>query len=490
MEEITEKKTRTRKKATEPAEPMELTPSNVDQSQSEPINLTDFDNLEFKSLQKKITKELKLPLDITGLDRNGLKDAVLQYAKKCGLVLRDTGVLERVEDKTNPGQYWGYLRHGNFAQSLYDIYISHSQMVRFGLKDGDIVTGLVRSPKDNEKYHSLLKVESINFTSPEDHRLRNPFEELTPIYPNKKIVLELSQSQLKNTEIDNNSLKLIDIFAPVGFGTRGLIVAPPKTGKTTLLKDIAKSITINYPDVYLIILLVDERPEEVTDIERSVVNHKNPEYVKVISSTFDEEPTNHMRVSNMTLNISKRLVESGHNVVVLLDSITRMARASNIVVKSSGKLLSGGIDPASLYEPKRFIGAARNIEGGGSLTVLATALVDTGSRMDDAIFEEFKATGNMELILDRSLAEKRVYPAVDVRKSGTRHDEKLFKPQEYKRIVELEKCFYDARLSDESEIIIKLIKSFDTEAEFMMNCTPEAIEQLIIEKNNQNRNNS
>ena len=192
----------------------------------------------------------------------------------------------------------------------------------------------------------------------------------------------------------------------------------------------------------------------------------------------------------MTLNISKRLVESGHNVVVLLDSITRMARASNIVVKSSGKLLSGGIDPASLYEPKRFIGAARNIEGGGSLTVLATALVDTGSRMDDAIFEEFKATGNMELILDRSLAEKRVFPAVDVRKSGTRHDEKLFKPQEYKRIVELEKCFYDARLTDESEIIIKLIKSFDTEAEFMMNCTPEAIEQLIIEKNNQNRNNS
>lgn len=461
----------------------ELTPENVDQVKDTIIDLTDFDTLDFPDLLKKVKKELKnYPIDISGLDRIGLKKEVLEYAKKFTRRLRDTGVLERVEDKTNPGQYWGYLRHGNFAQSQYDIYISHSQMVRFGLKDGDIVTGLVRSPKDNEKYHSLLKVESINFKSPEEHRLRVPFEELTPIYPDRKIALEMKKTQLKGTEIDNNSLKLIDIFAPVGFGTRGLIVAPPKTGKTTLLKDIANSITVNYPDVYLIILLVDERPEEVTDIERSVRNSKNPEYVKVISSTFDEEPTNHMRVSNMALNISKRLVESGHDVVVLLDSLTRMARASNIVVKTSGKLLSGGIDPASLYEPKRFLGAARNIEDGGSLTILATALVETGSRMDDAIFEEFKATGNMELILDRSMAEKRIFPAVDVRRSGTRHDEKLFKPQEYKKILELEKCLYDAKMQNESEIIVKLVREFDTEAEFMINCTPDLLKKIKEEQ--------
>ncbi|MBQ0105581.1 MAG: transcription termination factor Rho [Armatimonadetes bacterium] len=472
---------------TEKPEITELTPDNVDSSDSPIIDLKDLDNLEFNQLKNKIKNILKLPIGIDGLDRNGVKNAVLDYAKKNAVRLRDTGIMERVEDKTQPGQYWGYLRHGNFAQSVNDIYISHSQMVRFGLKDGDIVTGLVRSPKDNEKYCSLLKVESINFIPLKDYKMRTPFEELTPIYPNKKLVLELDKKVAEENDVDNNSLKFIDIFSPVGFGTRGLIVAPPKTGKTTLLKNIAKSITINNPNVYLIILLVDERPEEVTDIERSVANLKKPDFVKVVSSTFDEEPTNHMRVSNMVLNMSKRLVESGYDVVVLLDSITRMARASNITVRSSGKLLSGGIDPASLYEPKRFIGAARNIEGGGSLTILATALVDTGSRMDDAIFEEFKATGNMELILDRSLAEKRVFPAVDVRKSGTRHDEQLFSPFEYKMIVEMERTLYNSNLANESEIIVKLMNSFDTVSDFMMNCTPEAIGKLVQELSNKEK---
>lgn len=479
MEEITEKKTRGRK----PAEPVELTPENVDQNSKHPIDLLDFDKLDFKKLQKKVEK---YGIDISGLDRDGLKDAMLDYAKKHQLVLRDTGIMEKVEDKTQPGQSWGYLRHGNFAQSMYDIYISHSQMIRFGLKDGDVVTGLVRSPKDNERYHSLLKVESINYRDAEEHKLRNPFNELTPIYPDKKLVLELSEKEAKDNNVDNASMRVIDIFSPIGKGTRGLIVAPPKTGKTTLLKDIAKSLTIKYPDIYLIILLVDERPEEVTDIERSVSNKKHPDYVKVVSSTFDKEPKEHIRVSNMVLNMSKRLVESGHDVVILLDSITRMARASNIVVPSSGKLLSGGIDPTSLYTPKNFIGAARNIEDGGSLTILATALVDTGSRMDDAIFEEFKATGNMELVLDRNLAEKRIFPAIDIRKSGTRHDEKLFNAKEYDMIVKMQQGFYSANLNNESETIIKLIKSFDSAADFMLNCTPEAIEKLVKEINKNN----
>ncbi|MBQ7257679.1 MAG: transcription termination factor Rho, partial [Abditibacteriota bacterium] len=357
------------------------------------------------------------------------------------------------------GQYWGYLRHGNFSQSPYDIYISHSQMVRFGLRDGDIVTGLVRSPKGSEKYHCLLKIESINFKDPLIHRERTPFEELKPTYPDEKINLELSQDDLETygDEVDNTSLQIIDLFAPIGKGTRGLIVSPPKSGKTTLLKHIAKSIIINYPDIYLIVLLVDERPEEVTDFKESLYNVKNPDYVRVVSSTFDEESHNHIKVSNMVLNISKRMVESGHDVVVLLDSITRMARSSNLIVPFSGKLLSGGIDPASLNEPKKFIGAARNIKEGGSLTILATALIETNSKMDDAIFEEFKATGNMELCLDRSLAEKRVFPAIDLRKSGTRHDELLF-GKDYKIISAFEKALYDANLPDESEKVIRKIR--------------------------------
>jgi len=444
----------------------ELTPHNVDASDKAPINLRDFDLNKFEEIKKFVAS---YGIDVSGLDRQGLKAAMLEYAKKEFLVLRDTGVLEVVKDTTNQTQGWGYLRHDNLDQSPYDIYISHSQITKFGLKTGDIVTGLVRSPKANEKFHSLLRVEDVNNINPEINKSRAPFEELTPIYPDQQYKLELTKDIAKMLEIENNnSLRVIDIFAPIGKGTRGLIVAPPKAGKTTLIKDIAKSLVTKYPDIYLIILLVDERPEEVTDIKRSVKNRKNPDNVKFISSTFDEHPDNHMRVSDMVLNISKRLVESGHDVVILLDSITRMARASNLTVAPSGKILSGGLDPASLYRPKRFIGAARNIEDGGSLTVIATALVDTGSRMDDSIFEEFKATGNMELVLDRSLAEKRIYPAIDIKRSSTRHDEKLYSNSEYQYILNLQKAINASNLNDESELIIRLIENTDSNAEFML----------------------
>lgn len=320
---------------------------------------------------------------------------------------RAEGVLEILPDG------FGFLRVFNYSQGNDDIYVSPSQIRRFTLHTGDVIAGLLRPPKDNEKYYALLRVEEVNGFNPEKARSRVGFEALTPIYPNERLALANS----------NEAMRIIDLVCPIGKGQRGLIVSPPKVGKTTLLKMIANAITKNHPEVELMFLLIDERPEEVTDIERSVKG-------EVISSTFDEPAENHIKVTDMVIEKAKRQVEMGKDVVILLDSITRLARAHNLVTQPSGRTLSGGVDPASLHKPKRIFGSARKVEEGGSLTILATALIETGSRMDEVIFEEFKGTGNMELILDRKLADNRIFPAIDVVKSGTRKEELLLNEDE------------------------------------------------------------
>lgn len=321
------------------------------------------------------------------------------------------GILEVMQDG------FGFLRRENYLPSPKDIYVSPSQIKRFNLKTGDCVRGNVRIPKDNEKFSALLYVKSINGDEPNKASRRPNFENLTPIYPKERLHLETDTKEL--------STRIIDIIAPIGKGQRGMIVAPPKAGKTVLLKKIANAITTNHPDVQLIVLLIDERPEEVTDMQRSISGN-----VDVVYSTFDELPEHHKRVAEMVLERAKRLVEQGKDLVILLDSITRLSRAYNLTIPSSGRTLSGGLDPAALHMPKKFFGAARNIEEGGSLTILATALVDTGSKMDDVIFEEFKGTGNMELVLDRRMSEKRIFPAIDIIKSGTRREELLLNSDE------------------------------------------------------------
>ena len=310
---------------------------------------------------------------------------------------------------------YGFLRPINYSPSQEDIYISSSQIRRFGLRNGDLVTGKARPPKENERYYGLMHVDYVNGKEPEEAKQRPHFPALTPIYPNQRIQLETDTNPL--------STRMIDLFSPVGFGQRGLIVAPPKAGKTEIIKDVANGIAVNHPDSHLIVLLIDERPEEVTEIERSVKG-------EVVSSTFDQQPSNHVRIADLVLDRAMRLVEDKQDVIILMDSITRLARANNLVIPTSGRTLSGGIDPTSFYRPKKFFGAARNIEEGGSLTILATALIDTGSRMDDVIYEEFKGTGNMELHLSRELAERRIFPAIDIKRSGTRRDDLLLTPQD------------------------------------------------------------
>jgi transcription termination factor Rho len=341
---------------------------------------------------------------------------------------------------------WGFLRRDNYQPAPTDVYVSQSQVKRFNLRAGDSVFGQVRLPKEGEKYQALLRVESVNdfgTQAPEMQR-RKIFDELTPLYPKERLSAE--------TVPDNIPGRIIDLIAPIGKGQRGLIVSPPKAGKTTIIKSIANAVTTNNPEVYLMVLLVDERPEEVTDIRRSVRG-------QVISSTFDEPPENHMRVADLCLEQAKRLVEAGRDVVILLDSITRYSRASNITTSASGRTLSGGLDPSALYRPRRFFGAARNIEEGGSLTIIASALVDTGSKMDDAIFEEFKGTGNMEIILDRDLADRRIWPAIDVRRSSTRHEEFLFNKDDYEGVVQLRRLMAKEQNSiDATEGLIKLLK--------------------------------
>ena len=407
--------------------------------------------LELSELEKKSVEELEEIAKSLGIEdgyakRQDLVVSILKaFTESSGLIF-DQGVLEILPDG------WGFLRHSNFAPAVSDVYVSQSQIKRFALKTGDTVSGQVRPPKDTEKYFSLLRVQAVNNVDPEVARARKNFDDLIPIYPNEQLILE--------TTTDNISARFIDLISPIGKGQRGLIVSPPKAGKTTLLKTIGNSVTANHPEVVLIVLLIDERPEEVTDIRRSVDG-------QVVSSTFDELPENHMRVADMTLEMSKRLVESGKDVVVLLDSITRLARASNLTVNPSGRTLSGGLDPSALYRPKRFIGAARNIEDGGSLTVIGTSLVETGSRMDDAIFEEFKATGNMELVLDRPLSERRIFPAIDVKRSGTRHDELLMDEDTLKHVWHLHRLLAALGPVEATELLIDRLRHTKSNKEFL-----------------------
>ena len=359
------------------------------------------------------------------------------------------GVLEVLPDG------FGFLRSPtyNYLPSAEDIYVSPAQIRRFDLKKGDTITGTIRSPKEKEKYFALLKVDKINGTPPDKAKERVLFENLTPLYPNERLLMETSRERL--------SERVLDLTAPIGKGQRGLIVAPPRTGKTVILQNIAHSIAKNHPEVTLIVLLIDERPEEVTDMSRMVKG-------EVVASTFDEQPDRHIQVAEMVIEKARRLVEHGHDVVILLDSITRLARAYNTVQPHSGKILTGGIDASSLHKPKRFFGAARNIEQGGSLTILATALIDTGSRMDEVIFEEFKGTGNMELVLDRRLADRRVYPSIDLIKSGTRKEELLFHPAELEKIYSLRQALADLTPLDAMNLLLNRLKKTGSNTEFLL----------------------
>lgn len=366
-----------------------------------------------------------------------------------GLILNE-GVLEIMQD----GGY-GFLRSAdyNYLASPDDIYVSPSQIKLFGLKTGDTVKGQIRPPKEGEKYFALLRVETVNGKTTEEIRDRVPFEYLTPLFPEERLNLA--------TRPDQYSTRVLDLFAPIGKGQRGMIVAQPKTGKTVLLKEIANAITRNHPEVFLIILLIDERPEEVTDMQRSV-------RAEVISSTFDEQADRHVKVASIVLEKAKRMVECGHDVVILLDSITRLARAYNTVVPSSGKILSGGVDANALHKPKRFFGAARNVEKGGSLTIIATALIDTGSKMDEVIFEEFKGTGNMELQLDRKLSNKRVFPAIDVMASGTRREDLLLDTETMKKVWILRKHMSDMNPMESMDFLLDNMKGTRNNEEFLI----------------------
>jgi transcription termination factor Rho len=364
-------------------------------------------------------------------------------------VIASEGVLEIMQDG------YGFLRSSdyNYLASPDDIYVSPSQIKLFGLKTGDTVKGLIRPPKEGEKYFALLKVESANGKTTEEIRDRVAFEYLTPLFPNEKLRL--------STTPDNMSTRILDMFSPIGKGQRGMIVAQPKTGKTVLLKNIANAIAENHPEVYLLVLLIDERPEEVTDMARSVK-------AEVVASTFDEQAERHVKVASIVLEKAKRMVECGHDVVILLDSITRLARAYNTVVPSSGKILSGGVDANALHKPKRFFGAARKIENGGSLTIIATALIDTGSKMDEVIFEEFKGTGNMELQLDRKLSNRRIYPSIDVPASGTRREDLLMKEEELQRVWILRKFMSDMNSVEAMEFLQSRMKGTRNNEEFLI----------------------
>lgn len=364
-------------------------------------------------------------------------------------VIVNEGVLEIMPDG------YGFLRSSdyNYLTSPDDIYVSQSQIKLFGLKTGDNVRGCIRPPKEGEKYFPLVRIESINGQNPAEIRDRVPFDFLTPLFPNEKLNLDLGTN--------NYSTRIMDLFTPIGKGQRGLIVAQPKTGKTNLLKEVANAIAKNHPEVYLIILLIDERPEEVTDMARSV-------RAEVVSSTFDEPADRHVKIANIVLEKAKRMVECGHDVVILLDSITRLARAYNTVAPASGKILSGGVDANALHKPKRFFGAARNIENGGSLTILATALTDTGSKMDDVIFEEFKGTGNMELQLDRKLANKRLFPAIDLTASSTRRDDLLMDKDALKRLWVLRNHLSDMNSIESMEFLLQQLRGTRSNEEFLM----------------------
>ena len=420
---------------------------------SKPVGMDD--NVDIGTLKgmkiselNKMSRDLKVN-GISGVKKQDLIFKILQaQAEKKGLMFGD-GVLEVLPEG------FGFLRSSNYnyLPSPDDIYVSPSQIRKFSLRTGDTVSGQIRPPKDNEKYFALLKVEAVNFEHPEESRNRILFDNLTPIYPRERFILETSPDEV--------STRIVDLLCPIGKGQRGLVVAPPYSGKTVLMQKVANGITTNYPDVILIVLLIDERPEEVTEMKNTVKG-------EVISSTFDEPPQRHVQVAEMVLEKAKKLVEHKKDVVILLDSITRLARAYNLVEPHSGRILSGGIDSNALHKPKRFFGAARAQEEGGSLTIIATGLVDTGSRMDDVIFEEFKGTGNMEITLDRSIFQKRVYPAIDIKRSNTRREELLIHPDELQRTWILRKALNELSSAEALELLIEKLSKTKNNVEFLL----------------------
>jgi transcription termination factor Rho len=412
--------------------------------------------IKLQELKSKTPTELQSFAEEAGVENaSTMRKQELMFATLKQLAAKDIeitgiGVVEVLQDG------FGFLRSpdANYLPGPDDIYVSPSQIRRFALRTGDTVEGLIRSPKEGERYFALIKVNKINFEEPEAQRHKVNFDNLTPLYPDKWLKMEMEDPTIKDL-----SGRVIDIVAPIGKGQRALIVAPPRTGKTVLLQNIAKSITANHPECFLIVLLIDERPEEVTDMQRSVNG-------EVISSTFDEPPSRHVQVAEMVIEKAKRLVEHKRDVVILLDSITRLGRAYNTVVPSSGKVLTGGVDSNALQRPKRFFGAARNIEEGGSLTIIATALIDTGSRMDEVIFEEFKGTGNSEIILDRKVSDKRVFPAIDVARSGTRKEDLLVPRDQLKKVYVLRRILNPMGAMDGIEFLIDKLKSTKTNGDF------------------------
>lgn len=409
------------------------------------------DIAELKSKKIAELNQIAKELNITGysdLRKQELIFKILEAQTEQGGLTFSKGVLEVLPDG------YGFLRSVdyNYLPSPDDIYVSPSQIKKFNLRTGDTVSGQVRPPKEGERFFALLRVEAVNDENPESIRERVLFDNLTPLYPNTQLKLETSPGEY--------SMRIMDLMTPIGKGQRGMIVSPPKAGKTILLQKIANSISRNHPEVKLIVLLIDERPEEVTDMERSV-------NAEVVSSTFDEPPERHVQVADMVLEKAKRLVEAKRDVVILLDSITRLARAHNTVVPHSGKILSGGVDANALHKPKRFFGAARNIEEGGSLTIIATALIETGSRMDEVIFEEFKGTGNMEIVLDRKLADKRIFPAIDVNRSGTRKEELLLDADDLNRIWVLRKFLSDFSTAEAMEFLLEKMRGTKSNKEFL-----------------------
>ena len=421
-------------------------PPNVDNLP--PLSLQDMQTTEINDI-KSIAEEYELQ-DFAGYSKHQLIFEVLKTHGRRGGPLQGKGVLEVLPDG------FGFLRSplNSYQPAADDIYVSPSQIRRFGLRTGDSVEGAIRVPKDKERFFALHFLEKINNDAPEQKRKTVPFENLTPLFPDERLVMETSNPK----EI---SMRVIDLVTPIGKGQRGLIVAPPRTGKTVLMQKMANSITENNPEAKLIVLLIDERPEEVTDMRRNTK-------AEVLASTFDEPPERHTQVAEIVIEMSKRLVEQGQDVIILLDSITRLARAYNTTSPHSGKILSGGVDSNALHKPKRFFGAARNIENGGSLSIIATALVDTGSRMDEVIFEEFKGTGNMELGLDRELVNKRIYPAINIENSGTRKEEVLLHPDELQRVWTLRKALKDVPQVEAMELLINRLKKTPNNLEFLM----------------------
>ncbi len=412
------------------------------------MNLTE---LKQKSASDLI--DLAQSMGLEGMARSRKQEvifAILKAHAQKGEDISGDGVLEILQDG------YGFLRSGDssYLAGPDDIYVSPSQVRRFNLRTGDTVSGKIRPPKEGERYFALLKVDHINFESPENARNKVLFENLTPLFANKRLTLEIG-----NGSTEDLTARVIDLFAPIGKGQRGLIVSPPKAGKTMMLQNIAHSIAAKHPECYLIVLLIDERPEEVTEMQRSVKG-------EVVSSTFDEPANRHVQVAEMVIEKAKRLVEHKRDVVILLDSVTRLARAYNTVVPASGKVLTGGVDANALQRPKRFFGAARNIEEGGSLTIIATALVETGSKMDDVIYEEFKGTGNMEIHMDRKIAEKRIYPAININRSGTRREELLTKPDELQKMWVLRKLLHPMDELAAMEFLLERLKATKTNAEF------------------------